>query len=593
MKSKKIKLFNLISFITLLVSGCSNNTSTSTSFSTSNTVNNSSVITSSKVEYLTSEDKGTATIRIYKDNNSESKERYIAPKNVKMKYSYNDLSGVLLNNENVCPSKGDVNLLVIPVHLPGENKYNTEQVRNDIKETFFGNSYDSNSKLGFKSLKEFYYESSFGQLNFQGEVTNWFDVKEFTNVKTLSQITNGSNGTIVNEILQKAVVWAESVENIDLSKYDNNNDGSIDGVWLVYDHIDYKTEFEIESSLNPSFNGAGLDDVFWNFTGWDWNTIPDVDSPTTSAFSWSSFSMMYTSYCERTSNNVVVLDSLLNAPLDSHVYIHETGHLLGLDDYYASDNNKYHPMGKVTMMDQNVCDFDSYSKMLLGWVTPYIVYGTSEILIPTAASSKHGVIVIPTNYEEISELIEQSIIQGTIKDFEYEFNPFSEYIMIDLYSPDGLNEQDTYGPTIYSRDKGIDKTGVRIYHVDSRIFKCTIIDFIGGSQITYGDDCIWAGEVLEGNEAILMPISNQRIENASFQLPEEYDYYDQVRLLESSQINTFSNDGCADSSTLFTTKTKDFDISAFGYQFFNSNYQFNNGEEIPFKINVKTLKEID
>ena len=79
----------------------------------------------------------------------------------------------------------------------------------------------------------------------------------------------------------------------------------------------------------------------------------------------------------------------------------------------------------------------------------------------------------------------------------------------------------------------------------------------------------------------------------NYQLPEEYDYFDQIRLLESSQFNTFSNDGCADSSTLFTPETKDFDISSFGYQFFNSNYQFNNGEEIPFKINVKTLKEID
>ena len=52
----------------------------------------------------------------------------------------------------------------------------------------------------------------------------------------------------------------------------------------------------------------------------------------------------------------------------------------------------------------------------------------------------------------------------------------------------------------------------------------------------------WDGSNLEGNEAILMPISNQKIESVNFQLPEEFDLFDQIRLLEASQINTFSDD---------------------------------------------------
>lgn len=580
------KLFSILTTLSFMIIGCSSNTSSSNNSSKNDDKTN--------ISYLTSESNGTATIRIYKDNNSPTKERYIAPKNVKMKYSYNDLSGILLNNENVCPSIGNVNLLVIPVHIPGDNTYYNEEVRKDIEEVFFGDSYASESQLGFSSLTEYFYESSYGQLNFQGKVTNWFDLEEYTNIQFPSEITEGNDGTIVTEILEKAVDWAESFENIDLSQYDNNKDGSIDGVWLVYDHLDWKTEYEIKKSSDPTYAGAGLNTAFWNFTGWDWLTVPNTNKPTTSAFSWASVSMMYTSYCERNTLGAPRLNNLSSIPLDSHVFIHETGHLMGLDDYYASDNDLYHPVGKSTMMDQNVCDLDSYSKMLLGWVTPYVVYGTSEILIPTATSSKHGVIVIPTNHEEISELVEQANIQGTTKNFVYEFNPFSEYIMIDLYSPDGLNEQDTFGKTIYGKDKGIETTGVRIYHVDSRIFKCTIVDTINGSLITYdSNNYTWDGTDLEGNEAVLMPISNQKIENSSFQLPEEFDNFDQIRLLEATQTNTFSNNGVASSSTLFTTKTKDFDISLFGYQFFNSNYQFNSGEEIPFKINVKTLKEID
>lgn len=581
------RILSTITFIPFVLTGCDNNTSSSNSITNSSSSN--SITSTTNISYLTSENPGTATIKIYKDNNSTSKERYIAPKNVKIKYTYNDLSGVLSNNENVCPSIGDVNLLVIPVNLPGDDTYNTEEVRQDIKKVFFGKNDES---LGFKSLTEYYYESSFGQLNFQGTVTNWFDVAEYTSVKYLSQITQGDNGTIVQEILKKAIVWAESIEGIDLSQYDQNKDGSIDGVWLLYDHIDWKTEYEIKLSQDPTYDGYDLNTSFWNFTSWDWSTYPDLEKPTTSGFSWSSFSMMYTSYCNRDENGVVDFSDLSSIPLDSHVYIHETGHLLGLDDYYASDDDTYHPVGKSTMMDQNICDLDSYSKLVLGWITPYVVYGTSEILIPTATSSKYGVIVIPTNYEEISTLIEQVNAQNKLDEFVFEFNPFSEYLLIDLYSPDGLNKQDTFGKYIYGKNSGMDSCGVRIYHVDSRIFKCKVINYDGGQRLAYVDGYVWDGKELDDNEAILMPITNQKIESTSFQLPEQYDYYDQIRLLEANQLNTFSNDGDATNQTLFTPYTKDFSINEFGYQFFNSNYEFNNGEELPFKINVKTLKEI-
>lgn len=543
----------------------------------------------SNIRYLTENDPGTATIRIYKNNNSTSKGRYIAPKNVEIEYTYNDLSGLLANNENVCPSIGDINLLVIPVHLPG-GKFNTQEVKDDIQKAFFSKN---DERIGFKSVSEYYYESSYGKLNFGGIVTDWFDVDEYTNVSDVSLITQGENGTIITEILQKAVYWAKSVQKIDLSKFDNNKDGSIDGVWLVYDYLDWPTQQALNLKENPYYDGSDLNSALWNFTAWDWLTAPNVDNPTTSAFSWASFNMMYTHYCVYDENDFPLLDNRNDILVGTHTYIHETGHLLGLDDYYASDDSTYHPLGHASMMDQNICDLDSYSKMILGWITPYVVYGTSEILIPTVTSSDKAVIVIPTNYDEISAKVERLVKGNKTESFKYKFNPFSEYIMIDLYSPDGLNEQDTYGEYINNREPGIAATGVRIYHVDSRIFKCRIVNYEFGTKMVYDEGYVWKGQKLNNDEAILMPISNQKIESSSFQLPEIFDYYDQIRLLEANQINTFSNGGIASKQTLFTPETEDFDIGKFGYQFFSANYAFNDGNELPFKINVKTLKEID
>ena len=245
------------------------------------------------------------------------------------------------------------------------------------------------------------------------------------------------------------------------------------------------------------------------------------------------------------------------------------------------------------MMDLNICDLDSYSKMCLGWITPYVVYGTSEILLPKANYSDNCVIVIPSNYEEISSLVELANKQNRLEEFKYEFNPFSEYLMIDLYTPDGLNFQDSYKAQLNDREYGIDTSGVRIYHVDSRIFKANVIKSDLGVTFNYVDGYEWNGSNISNTQAILCPISNSKIESSSYQLPLEYDNYDRIRLLEASGFNTFADGHWASDLTLFTPETDDFDIEKFGYRFFNSNYGFNDGNDIPFKVRVETLKGVN
>ena len=563
-KQSKLSMFFLVSLFSILISSCGN-------------------------KYLTAEDPGTATIRIYKDNNSTSKERFISPKRVKMKYNYTSLSGLLSENESVCPSLGDVNLLVIPVHIPGSTTYRTEEIRKNIEKVFFSKN---DEKLGYKSVSEYFKESSYGQLNFKGKVTDWFDVDQHTKIKRADQVSYGSNGTIINDILPAAVSWAKTTQKVNLKDYDKNGDGAIDAVWLVYDHLDYLTNAEQEYLNNGVIGNVNYS--FTNFTDWDYNT-PNAsgnEDPTTSGFAWASISSMLIGYCFRNADGIAILNNLDSIKLDSHVYIRETCHLLGLESYNASDDSYYHPAGMTTMMDLSVGDLDSYSKMLLGWITPYVVYGTSEILIPATSSSKHGVIVIPSNFEKISNEIEVAIANGTIDQFTYEFNPFSEYLMIDLYSPDGLNYIDTFGTLTNGSVACMNKTGVRIYHVDSRIFECKVLNYEGGQKLTYVDGYVWDEGELGDSNMILTPINNQKNEESAYQLPEEYMFFDQIRLLEAHGINTFNNGKYATEETLWDAYSEPFDIANFGYQFFNANYGFNDGNALPFKIKVETLKGV-
>lgn len=531
---------------------------------------------------------GLATVRIYKNNDYSSNGRFVPADKVDLELNYNDLSGTLSNNKSVMPSLGDANLLVIPVHLPGGNEYKTDKVKSDIEKVFFGDKDDSS--LGFKSVKQYYSEASYGKFNLSGTVTDWFDAT--TLVSDVKDITSGTEGTIVNKILRGAVDWAGSSQGINLKDFDNNEDGNIDGVYLVYDHLDWTTENYIQHESNPQFDSSTLNQAFWNFTYWDFYSESKNDKPSTSGFSWSSFDMMYTSYCERNKNDTPDLSDLSKIKLDSHTFIHEFGHLLGLDDYYSSSDSSYHPAGESTMMDQNIGDLDSYSKMLLGWVTPYVVYGTSEITITNVSkNSGNSVIVIPSNYAEISQSVEDAIKGNRIDKFRYTFNPFSEYLMIDLYTPDGNNEQDTYGPYVFDRSAMANKVGVRIYHIDSRIFKCKVVDYMGGQKLAYVDGYVWDGQMLQDDEAILMPISNNMSESKNFQLPQSFDYFDQIRLLESSGINTFDKNGMMTNQTLYYSESKPFDIMSYGYQFFNGRYTYDDGNELPFKVKVLNVED--
>ena len=531
---------------------------------------------------------GLATVRIYKNNDYSSNGRFVPADKVDLELNYNDLSGTLSNNKSVMPSLGDANLLVIPVHLPGGNEYKTDKVKSDIEKVFFGDKDDSS--LGFKSVKQYYSEASYGKFNLSGTVTDWFDAT--TLVSDVKDITSGTEGTIVNKILRGAVDWAGSSQGINLKDFDNNEDGNIDGVYLVYDHLDWTTENYIQHESNPQFDSSTLNQAFWNFTYWDFYSKSKNDEPATSGFSWSSFDMMYTSYCERNKNDTPDLSDLSKIKLDSHTFIHEFGHLLGLEDYYSSSDSSYHPAGESTMMDQNIGDLDSYSKMLLGWVTPYVVYGTSEITITNVSkNSGNSVIVIPSNYAEISQSVEDAIKGNRIDKFRYTFNPFSEYLMIDLYTPDGNNEQDTYGPYVFDRSAMANKVGVRIYHIDSRIFKCKVVDYMGGQKLAYVDGYVWDGQMLADDEAILMPISNNMSESKNFQLPQSFDYFDQIRLLESSGINTFDKNGMMTNQTLYYSESKPFDIMSYGYQFFNGRYTYDDGNELPFKVKVLNVED--
>ena len=102
------------------------------------------------------------------------------------------------------------------------------------------------------------------------------------------------------------------------------------------------------------------------------------------------------------------------------------------------------------MMDYNIGDHNSYSKWMLDWVKPKVYDFEEEVIDVKSFVDTGEFIVIPS-------------------DKNVNYSPLSEYLLIEFYTPTGLNNQDASYSYLGSYPKMFSDYGVRIYHVDSRL----------------------------------------------------------------------------------------------------------------------------
>lgn len=337
------------------------------------------------------------------------------------------------------PSSGNSKILVVPVETT-DYQFTQSQLKN-IQTAFFGTSEEN----GWESVASFYEKSSYGKLHISGEVTPVINAQKTSAEITEAQKKYSKNNRQWTDYLLENVVSTLTKNGYDLSEYDSDGDGYFDAIWMIY-----SVPYDQES------------DIFWAYTTW----VDDSVSTSTSSgkkpclYAWASYGFINQNYR---------YNDVRNPYIDSHTYIHETGHRLGLDDYYSYDygetgssgNKNYDtPIGGLDRMDRNVLDHDAFSKYLLGWTKPRVV--TSDYLEAN-------------NYSLTLEAFEnsgESLLIPIYKDGTRDYNgtPFDEYLILEYYTPTNLNKQDST-VQYYSAPKGFTQSGVLCFHVDARIGK--------------------------------------------------------------------------------------------------------------------------
>lgn len=459
-------------------------------------------------------------------------------KKIKANYDVSDFA--IASDYPYTPAKGDVKLLCIPVLVKDYSKYATEDIRQDINDMLFGNK----NQTGWESVSSFYKESSYGKLNITGTVSDWYDPN--LTAAQIAKKDEASEYTYTGELLDDAIAWYKKKYNTDMKEFDNNSDGYIDGVFLVYSAPDYTYDDSLSSS------------TFWAFTSWT-NSKGNTSSPVGCTYFWASYDFMYEGYEDE---------------LDSHTFVHETGHMLGLDDYYSyntlskDDYMGPSPAGNITMMDANVTDLDCYSKFSLGWTEPYLIDKEGELTI--SLSSENGdSIIIPAKGATVN-------------------NAYDEYAILELFGPEGLSEKDLKEGYSYNLSSGkITDDGIRMYHIDSRL--CTYDST--GKNIVYSSD---PTEYKNSNYGYARAHTNTPSGYYDGEKSESYNYLnDKYRL-----IQVISNEGKNYASSYYTLNDKtlfhagdkfDNSSSTFTNQFVNKT-KLNTGKELAYDFEVLSIE---
>jgi M6 family metalloprotease-like protein len=290
------------------------------------------------------------------------------------------------------PTTGTNSILVFMIDFPDYPAVNSAAL---ISNKVFGAGVPGDFPR--ESLTKYYERSSYGLLHLKGMTLGF---KRMAHNRDWYTTTYGSGNEANVAIIREVAEYFDGTVNY--KQFDNNNDGKIDYFAVLW---------------------SGPDNGWANFWwGYQWSLFSSnltLDGVRFYDFSWQWESRSGEQY----------------TPM---VLIHETGHGLGLPDYYDYDGNQGPDggVGGMDMMAGNYGDHNSFSKFMLDWLTPTNITTMAKQLPLRAMTDYPESVSMAKNYAGA--------------------DPYAEYFMIE-------NRQRV------NNDLNLPNSGLVIWHVDARL----------------------------------------------------------------------------------------------------------------------------
>lgn len=437
------------------------------------------------------------------------------------------------------PSTGDIKILVIPVELPlGEAKNYyiwDENQRSFVENAYFGTP-ETND--GWNSFASYYETASFNKLSFSGMVAPIYE--ETDENYSITNINKDKSYQTLYELLSRALNYTK-VNNptVNWSEYDLNRDGYIDSIHFI---SNAGTDVGWSEPLWPHMSSAGLEGT--------------VSNPGINTYSMSNLAHFKS----------------------ARTQIHEQGHIFGLEDYYDyTSNSKIDYVGGADMQSYNMFDWNSYSKFTMGWNKPYVIDGSLDktTITLSPASINGDCLIIPADINTFNN------------------SAFDEYFMLELFSPFGNNEYDwNSSEANYYFNLTESDFGVRLYHVDSRIYACSYYNINNGFIV---DDIDELNEANDNNYFVFVGANNSFDSSSyAYPSPDSFSDYKLLTLIQSGKVNTLgtSKNTLKPDDLFHTGDVFNFnDYSKFLLKSNTSVKTMDNGETFPYNITFDKVEK--
>jgi len=245
------------------------------------------------------------------------------------------------------PTTGNVKIFVLLIDFQ-------DHVHSNSRDTIHNSLFLLGNPLQYpyESLSSYYRRASYNLLNITGNTLDWYRWPG-----------NRPEQPDIRSMIKAAINHHHSLGH-DFSQYDSDNNGEIDYFMVFWS--------------GPA--GAWASD-WWAWYSFDFGDPTfTVDGKTLGGFAW------------------LWEASSPGSAFTPRVALHETGHALGLPDYYDYDDSvgPRGGVGGLDMMDANQGDHNAFSKWMLDWLTPTVVSsGSTTIALTASGTSRSAVLVWP------------------------------------------------------------------------------------------------------------------------------------------------------------------------------------------------------
>ena len=452
-------------------------------------------------------------------------------------YDSNDfLSNYYTGSVSALPKAGTVKILVIPVWFCDSSLFFKEEHKTEILEDIEYTMMGDRPEGEFLSAKQYYEAQSYGAIDMDITVSEFYSSDtSYTDYSDNIEEKSKNTAFLAND----AIDWYFSEHREEsFEDYDLNGDGYLDGLVLYYGSNYYGQESDGNSST--AYAKTNNDNKNYHFNTLSFCPIGGlyglkrVDlAPQLAA---SDLSEEYKS-AFRTSSKTV---------------IHEMGHMFGNDDLYedALAAERFSPAGGFVMQDNNYGSHDPYHVNRIGWSLPEI-YASSDyslgdrITVHMGDFQSTGQNIILTNRWNSANSL------------------YDEYIIIELFAPEGLNRYDSEISFF-----GMLEGGIRVWHIYSYLTE------LHGDEKTY--------EIIDGRQYSLSASNNDV----------EYEH-DLVHLIRNNPDETFNTTSMIHNGKTLFGVGDTFDMSTFSSQFQNGDL-LDNGEKLGWAFTVDCIyREVD